>query len=130
LFRISRNTLIDYYRKSNRSKEVAQVELEFTEPYNHLIDEGWMESMLQCQEAFLKNLDYQTSLLLRKADIEGISQKELAASTGIAYPTLRSKIQRGRSQLKQMFMDACDMEYDAAGHIVSCSHKSRCSSDC
>jgi len=130
IFRISRNTLIDFYRKNNRSKEVAEVEFEIENTDHAYHQDDWMESMLECQNNFLQSLDNQTSTLIQKVDLEGFSQKELAANMGIAYPTVRSKVQRGRAQLKQMFLDACDMEYDSAGHLVSCSHKSSCSPNC
>ena len=130
IFRISRNALIDFYRKHNRSKEVAQVEFEMENTTNISNQNDWMDSMLECQNDFLQNLDIQTAELIRKVDLEGVSQKELALDLGIAYPTIRSKVQRGRAQLKQMFLDACDMEYDSAGHLVSCSHKSSCSPKC
>ena len=129
IFRISRNVLIDFYRKTNRSKEVNQIEFEMEHRDDSENHDDWMEGMLECQNSFLQNLDTQTSMLIRKADLEGMSQKELSKTLGIPYPTVRSKIQRGRTQLKQMFLDACDVEYDSAGHLVSCSTKATCS-DC
>ena len=130
IFRIARNLLIDHYRRNNSSKEVASMEEEMDTSAPNIDQKEWIESMLECQKSFLERLDTETRFLIQKADIEGISQKELAEDLGMVYATLRSKIQRGRTQLKKMFLKACEMEYDAAGHIASCSYKSSCSSSC
>lgn len=130
LFRISRNILIDYYRKNSRMKELETMNEDADDSSPQLDQEEWMENMLECQENFLQKLDPETKWLIQKADLEGVSQKVLAAESGMVYATVRSKIQRGRNQLKQMFLKACEMEYDAAGNLSSCSQKSSCSSDC
>jgi len=130
LFRISRNILIDYYRKNSRTKELYPLEEGSDQSSMQLEQDEWVENMLECQESFLQKLDPETRWLVQKADLEGISQKTLAAESGMVYATVRSKIQRGRNQLKTMFLKACEMEYDAAGNVASCTQKKSCSPNC
>ena len=129
VFSVARNTLIDHYRKRKLPLEdLHQPDLSAI-PADAAF-EDLSASLLSCQKSFLESLDEQTRFLIRKADIEGISQKELALQTKLNYTTVRSKIQRGRAQLKKMFLDVCEMEYDAAGRVMGCTHKNTCNSGC
>ncbi|MEM8939531.1 MAG: sigma-70 family RNA polymerase sigma factor [Bacteroidota bacterium] len=130
IFKVSKNLLIDFYRKNNRSTEKPHFDNELETATANVDQEELIESMLVCQRAFFVKLDPETRMLIQKVDIEGMSQKEVAEHAGLVYATVRSKVQRGRRQLRKMFLKACEMEYDAAGNIASCSHKSSCASVC
>ena len=83
IYQLTRNTITDYYRKNkfNFDKEEIPNEIDDTNPHS---DQG-LES---CVLPFIAQLPpkYQEALLL--ADIQGLSQTELAAQLNISYLSL------------------------------------------
>jgi len=57
-------------------------------------------------------------------------QKELAEKYGLEYPTLRTRVQRGRERLRRMFLDCCKMEFDARGKLMAATPRKDCSKNC
>ncbi len=112
---IAKNALIDHYRRANKN---LPENFNSIGEYNYLTDE-----ILTCQKQFIDELDPESRYLINEIDIKGKSQKDVAGIMGIAYPSLRSKIQRARKRIKQRFEETCEFEYDAAGSIVCCWEK-------
>lgn len=61
-------------------------------------------------------------------ELEGLTQKELAGRLGISLSGAKSRVQRGRQQLKEMLFDCCRFEFDRRGGVVDCEPRSK--SDC
>lgn len=112
---VAKNLLVDHFRKNQRKSTELM-----TQPidYNALTDD-----MLGCQEIFIDELDEESKNLLKAVDIKGVSQKDLARSLGIPYPSLRAKIQRTRKKIKARFEETCEFEFDSAGAVVCCWEK-------
>jgi RNA polymerase sigma-70 factor (ECF subfamily) len=49
---------------------------------------------------------------------EGLTQEQLAKRLGISLSGAKSRVQRGREQLKRMLLDFCDREFS---HAPGCS---------
>ena len=109
--RIAKNLMIDHYRRSARKPEEAGEAVE----YDDLTDE-----IIKCQTLFIKELDIQAQFLINEVDLKGRPQKELAIEMEIPYPSLRSKVQRARKQIRKRFEETCEFEYDSAGRILCC----------
>ena len=67
---------------------------------------------------FIDALPSETASLLKAIDIEGRSQKEYAAELGISYSTLKSRVQRGRLKLRELFEQCCHMDLDRQGRVI------------
>ncbi len=122
LFAVTRNAIIDYYR--TKRKEINVLEDNFIE---ELQDENRAVSELSsCIVPFIENLpeDYRTLIML--SEIEGYSQKEIAEQLGMNYVTVRSKVQRGRAKLKEMFLACCSIEQSGKGSIVGFENRNNC----
>jgi RNA polymerase sigma-70 factor (ECF subfamily) len=61
---------------------------------------------------------YREALTL--TELEGLTQKDAAAMLGISLSGMKSRVQRGRQHLRQMFEDCCNIALDARGKVVSC----------
>ena len=72
---------------------------------------------------------YSEALLL--TDYEGLTQKELSEKLGISLSGAKSRVQRARKLLKEMYMKCCHIEFDRNGTIVDVYPKScsKCSSE-
>ena len=58
------------------------------------------------------------------------AQKDLAEKYRMAYPSMRSRVQRGRERLKQLFYNCCHIETDALGNVLSAQGKTDCEGPC
>jgi RNA polymerase sigma-70 factor (ECF subfamily) len=61
---------------------------------------------------------YREALTL--TELEGLTQKDAAAMLGISVSGTKSRVQRGRQQLRKALDDCCHIALDARGRIVSC----------
>lgn len=71
---------------------------------------------------------YREALTL--TELEGLTQKEAAEMMGISLSGMKSRVQRGRAQLRQLFEDCCAIALDARGRVIACEPrpggKTRC----
>lgn len=72
----------------------------------------------RCMRCMIRLLADEYKDILIDAELNGIRQKELADKYGMPYPTLRSRVQRGRERLKQLFYNCCHIEADSRGNIL------------
>ena len=61
---------------------------------------------------------YREALVL--TEFEGLTQKQMAARLGTSLSGAKSRVQRGREQLKQMLLERCEFEFDRLGRIIDC----------
>jgi hypothetical protein len=51
-------------------------------------------------------------------ELEGLTAKAAAALAGISVSGMKSRVQRGRAQLRALFEECCDIAVDARGKVV------------
>ena len=119
LFQLTNNTIIDFYRKKGRAKDVSAADLWYEKD-----DDVIERALSQCVEPFIRALPKESADLLFAIDIEGQSQKDYAEKAGISYSTLKSRVQRGRAKLRTLFDDCCSLTLDKHGNIVEFQTKS------
>ena len=61
---------------------------------------------------------YREALTL--TELEGITQREAAAMVGISVSGMKSRVQRGRRELRALFEACCNIALDGRGRIISC----------
>lgn len=71
--------------------------------------------LARCLLPMLGALDEADRELLRRADMEGHSQAEIAREMKIPLSTVRSRIQRARAKLRAVLADCCAVATDARG---------------
>lgn len=115
LFQVANNTIADHYRKSKKNATIPQDDTNF--------DDNFIEELLHCLTPFLEQLPdkYKEALLL--ADIEQKPQQEIADQLNISLSGAKSRIQRAREKLKELFMKACHIQADKYGNIIACEDK-------
>ena len=60
---------------------------------------------------------YREALTL--TELEGRSQKEAAEMIGISLSGMKSRVQRGRAQLRALFEACCEISLDARGQVMT-----------
>ncbi|HVV85442.1 MAG TPA: sigma-70 family RNA polymerase sigma factor [Kofleriaceae bacterium] len=51
-------------------------------------------------------------------ELEGLTAREAAALAGVSVSGMKSRVQRGRRQLRALFEDCCRIALDARGHVT------------
>jgi RNA polymerase sigma-70 factor (ECF subfamily) len=118
LFQVANHTIIDFYRKNGRQKDLTEEDLWFSEPESDVKQE-----LSQCVDPFVKALSHDSADLLMAIDLNGESQKVYAETLGISYSTLKSRVQKARGELKEVFEDCCHMSLDSQGNLMDYDRK-------
>lgn len=115
LFQIARHAVADHYRREQRKGGVGLPE-SIEAPT--LATDDRTEEFARCIPAMLELLPPIYREALRLTEIEGLSQKELAERLGIPYPTAKSRVQRGKDQLKTILLQCCRISTDVYGNVL------------
>jgi RNA polymerase sigma-70 factor, ECF subfamily len=129
IFTITRNAIIDYYRASakNQKRNMNQPVVEdVIEPS----DPDTTKGLDQCVNSMINLLPEEYRNIIIESELQGVKQKDLAEKYGVAYPSMRSKVQRGRERLKQLFYNCCHIETDSRGNVLEAKGKSDCGGPC
>lgn len=129
LFTVTRNTIIDYYRVNAARKNVTPSE-EIQEYIPESDDVDSTKGLEQCMSSMINLLPEAYREIIIESEIKGVKQKDLAEKYGVAYPSMRSKVQRGRERLKQLFYNCCHISTDVRGNIIDADRKDNCGDAC
>jgi RNA polymerase sigma-70 factor, ECF subfamily len=122
LYRITRNALIDHYRKRRPTSALP----------DELADEGTSEAdgaqreLARCIEPFVKALPSRYREALFLSEIEGVPQREVAERLGLSLSGAKSRVQRARKMLAGLLLDCCRVELDSRGGILDYEPRGRC----
>lgn len=122
MYRIAKNTIIDYYRA--KKKKLEHLESDFIN--DSLDEENAIEELSECIEPFVKELPEEYRVFVKLSDLDNIPQKKIAKDMDMNYVTVRSKIQRGRKKLKEMFEDCCHISKGGQGSIICVQKPKNC----
>jgi RNA polymerase sigma-70 factor (ECF subfamily) len=64
---------------------------------------------------------YREALTL--TELQGMTQKEAADMLGVSVSGMKSRVQRGRVRLRELFEACCRIGLDARGHVISCERR-------
>lgn len=123
IYLIARNAIIDHYRTRKETVEVP--ENLFAEP---TANDGEIEELKASFRRMIYSLPepYRDAIVL--TELHGFTQQELADRLGLSLSGAKSRVQRGRAQLKQMLDECCTFEFDRRGKVIGCEprEQTRC----
>jgi RNA polymerase sigma-70 factor, ECF subfamily len=123
VFQIARNTVLNYFRTQKKNLENQEFHQRETEGESYFKENNLNEMVGIWLEEFKKDLDPKYQEALQLVDIEGITQVELANRLGISVSGAKSRVQRGREQLKQKLIDCCPVKTDQYGNILEIQNR-------
>jgi RNA polymerase sigma-70 factor (ECF subfamily) len=129
IFTITRNSIIDYYRKTALDQKIEITEKIINQSYIES-DNDATQGLDKCLNGFIKNLPEEYRDIIIDSEIKGIKQKDLSDKYELAYPSVRSRVQRGRARLKEMLLNCCQVELDSRGNIMEVTNKKKCGEEC
>lgn len=118
IYQISRNLIIDHFRKIRKETNYSPAIDLLTEEVQHEESENSMAEALRDMISMMDDLPPEFCEALCMTEIGGLSQKKYAAIKGISYSGAKSRIQRARKMLRDMLMKCCHYEFDKYGTIL------------
>ena len=118
IFTIAKNTLIDHYRKRKSDEEFKE---EIHSPED--IEDETHNEISNCIVSMMSSLGPEDEMILRSAELEEMSQKNLSEKLEMNYTTLKSKVQRARINLHKKLSYCCNFEKDSRGNTSFCKKK-------
>ena len=119
LYQITRNAINDYFRSQKPTVEFPD---QLLQPE---IDPGEKvtQELSNCLQPMIRRLPetYREAVIL--SELKGLTQKEVAQMQGTSLSGAKSRIQRGRAQLKEMLADCCRLEFDHKGRLCDYERK-------
>jgi RNA polymerase sigma-70 factor, ECF subfamily len=118
LFLVARNAIIDHYRTRKPTCEL-------TESLPAELPRIPINEMEELHVVFRQIMDrlpepYRQALVLTA--FEGLTQEELSRRLGVSLSAAKSRVQRGREQLKEMLLDFCEREFSHAPGSSPCPY--------
>jgi RNA polymerase sigma-70 factor (ECF subfamily) len=120
MYALTRNAITDYYRAAAHRRELA-VETVPDVPAGDdpLVedDRRAVRDLAACLLPMLSNLSHEQATAVRMVDLEGQAQATAAAAAGISLSGMKSRVQRGRTALRQLLLACCEVSQDRRGHV-------------
>ena len=122
VYQITRHAIVDHYRAPQRRRELpvglaADMDVTGITPtaFGGTADEDSGEhrsELAGCLRPLIDQLgkDYREALML--VELEGLTQQAAAQRIGISLSGMKSRVQRGRQQLKRKLDDCCLIQLD------------------
>jgi RNA polymerase sigma-70 factor (ECF subfamily) len=120
IYQIARHAIIDHYRAPGRRREMpaglaADLEAHQSSSTRTTASEDSVQLRTEldgCLRPMIERLsgEYRQAVIL--VDLEGLAQQEAAEQLGLSLSGMKSRVQRGRRQLRDMLEACCTIELD------------------
>lgn len=122
VYRTARNVIVDHYRSPTARREAsgdAEDLAAADAPDVSSDDESVaLHELATCLTPMLRQLQPTYREAVTLTDLEGITQAEAAERVGVSLSGMKSRVQRGRRQLKAVLEACCRVDLDHRGSIV------------
>ena len=138
IYQIARHAIIDYYRARDRQPErpvglASDLETLYSSSLPVESPEGSGQLRMEltgCLRPMIERLseDYRQAVTL--VDLEGLAQHEAAARLGLSVSGMKSRVQRGRRQLRDMLEACCVIALDRRRGVADYDLRDRQNNSC
>ena len=113
VYSVARNAVIDRLRKKRPpTTDVAELEtVADSEPESE-------QALLNCVTPFVARLPEAYRHAITLVELQGLTQADAAKIAGVSLSGMKSRVQRGRRLLREMFEECCSLKIDARGHVI------------
>jgi len=120
MFQVARNAITDVGRKRSRSPLEPGGGSEELAPELGAGDDDRKaaDSLVGCVSLFVALLPSPYREAITLVELEGMTAKQAAEMVGISVSGMKSRVQRGRAQLREMFERCCEIAVDARGKVT------------
>ncbi len=142
MYQVTRNALADHLRASRPTESLADEQLaegvengfvnglvhgvatELVEPND--TDDSAFLGLARCVEPFVAMLPAHYREAVELVELRGMSHVQAAARLGVPLSTMKSRVQRGRAQLRATLEACCAIDVDVRGHVRDVTPRTVC----
>ena len=126
VFRVAANAITDHHRRrAAEARALTQYAAEIEQNGGESDDaNNAAAEIAECLVPVICNLPQPYAEALRLTDIAGLNQTEAATRLGLSTSGMKSRVQRGRSKLKQAILRCCAVALDCRGGVIDCESRS------
>ena len=116
LFQVARSAVAEHGRTRARHP-LANTDPELTAAVD-TDDRDASHALAACVALFVALLPTPYREAVTLVELEGLTIREAAALTGISISGMKSRVQRGRARLRELFEQCCEIVLDARGRVT------------
>jgi RNA polymerase sigma-70 factor (ECF subfamily) len=134
LYRVARNVLIDHYRSRSSYRRLHTAELAIAstvlaeEPFAD-DPQAAQRELAGCLRSLVDQLTEPYRSAVTAVDLDGRTQTEVARALGLSVSGMKSRVQRGRRQLRQLLTECCRVHTSPTGGISDYEPGAHCEDD-
>jgi RNA polymerase sigma-70 factor (ECF subfamily) len=118
LFQIARNALRDSLRaRQRRDGRTDALEIDLPDETDTAAVRQSEAELAPCLTPMIDRLPEPYRTAIELTSLGGLTQAEAAKHAGISVSGMKSRVQRGREQLRQMLVRCCEIAIDARGGV-------------
>jgi RNA polymerase sigma-70 factor (ECF subfamily) len=115
LFQIARSSIAEHMRVRGRHPLADDAGREESAAESDDDDREAARSLAGCVSMFVAQLASPYREAITLVELEGRTTKEAAEMVGVSVSGMKSRVQRGRAQLRELFERCCEIAVDARG---------------
>jgi RNA polymerase sigma-70 factor (ECF subfamily) len=119
IYQITRNTIIDHYRKSSKTIHQHDIDWESNPP-------NFNECVSGVIAELIPTLPEKYRIPLQMTELENLSQLDVAEKLNLNYSTAKARIQRARQMLKNKIDEVLIVKTDGYGNVILCKDRGSC----
>jgi len=124
LHRVARNAIVDHHRR--RERRAAKHDAFVAEWQDETVErEDALASLSMFVRAFVAMMPSPYREALQLTEIDGLTMQAAAECEHVSLPGMKSRVQRGRRLLRELFEACCEIALDARGHVVDYTPRPR-----
>jgi RNA polymerase sigma-70 factor (ECF subfamily) len=130
VYRTAGNAVTDYYRRRGAFARATEALATGPLPVSEGEDSAAEEELARCLRPLIATLPSTYGQALELTELEGKTQGEAAAALGLSLSGMKSRVQRGRTKLKEILLDCCHVEIDRRGGVAGYEPRNRGAGPC
>jgi len=126
VYRVAEHAVADHLRARARHPLASGHDAELKAETGEVSDaDPTLEADLaECVALFVSRLPSPYREAITLTELQGLTQKDGAEMLGLSLSGMKSRVQRGREQIRHMFEECCEISTDARGHVLDCTPRS------
>lgn len=116
-YQIARNVIVDHMRRRSVRK-LEPLDTVRTAATVDDVDSSGATELAAILGHFIAMLPEPYREAIQLTEIDGLTQADAARQVGLSLPGMKSRVQRGRAQLRELLEDCCAIERDTRGGII------------
>ncbi len=127
VYQVARNAIADYHRKRASAdgavkKLAASINDDVQIPQQAEATEKQaakaIAELSRCMEPLVRQLSEPYRRVIALTELNQVTQKDAAQELGLSVSGVKSRVQRGRTKIKELLQDCCNVELDRRRGVV------------